>query len=117
MILCSDLLGTVLHGRVAVAVCPLPLGKHHPCSDRNATNTTNRAQGEGEEAVKLLEQALELCATLKDEDTRASTLCNLGAALMQVLSGRGCCGLDMHQARRHSLALLLSWQPVYTSHW
>jgi hypothetical protein len=41
----------------------------------------------------VLEQALALCEKLGDEDSKASTLCNLGSALMQVCGGvdRGSC--------------------------
>mmetsp|Transcript_34181 Transcript_34181/g.86450 ORF Transcript_34181/g.86450 Transcript_34181/m.86450 type:complete len:528 (-) Transcript_34181:210-1793(-) len=42
-----------------------------------------RGKNEAPKAVELLSQALALCEKAGDEDSKASTLCNLGAALMQ----------------------------------
>lgn len=44
---------------------------------------TRRAQNDGPKAVAELQKALALCDGADDEDSRASTLCNLGAALIQ----------------------------------
>jgi hypothetical protein len=43
-----------------------------------------RAQNQAQKSVDVLEQALALCEKLGDQDSKASTLCNLGSALMQV---------------------------------
>jgi hypothetical protein len=48
--------------------------------------TACRGKNEAPKAVELLTQALELCEKSGDEDSKASTLCNLGAALMQVIA-------------------------------
>ncbi|GFH16525.1 uncharacterized protein HaLaN_12956, partial [Haematococcus lacustris] len=43
-----------------------------------------RNQNQAAKAVELLETALALCEKSEDMDSKASTLCNLGAAMMQV---------------------------------
>lgn len=44
-----------------------------------------RGKDEAPKAVELLTKALELCEKSGDDDSKASTLCNLGAAMMQVI--------------------------------
>ncbi len=47
---------------------------------------SRRAQGDADKAVSLLEEALALSQASKDDDSRASTMCNLGSALIKVRS-------------------------------
>ena len=68
-----------------------------------------RAQNQNDKAVSLLEQALALCESTDDADSKASTLVNLGSALMSV-GGAGQQPRGQH-AHERSAAWHWAWAP------
>jgi len=82
------------------------------------SRSRNRASDKSGEAVELLTRALHLSDKLDDLDSKASTLCNLGSALMQVcVFVCVCVHVNMWRYLRFPLADILAQRPCkFTFH-